>query len=272
MTDMTAGTGVPPMNSGAVAADEVGLATTGSGGASGDSGGAKDKAMGKAAEAKDQAMGAASEVKGTAVEQAAAVKDEAMGAAQQVKGEAVDHAKALLGEARTHVGSQAEDTTKQLAERLRAAAEELQQLARNSEQPDGPMTSLVGQLGEQASRFASRLDSDGYRGLTSDASGYARRRPGTFLVVAAAAGFALGRVLRNADTQSITEAAKGAVGGGGGSDDGEAMGALPAMGETATLPLGGDLDLTEGAPVEGVVVPPAPPERGGNPSATGVVI
>jgi uncharacterized protein YjbJ (UPF0337 family) len=262
MTDIGTGTGVPPTNSGAVPTQGAGIAhTPPPGGSSG--GGVKDKA----AETKDAAKGAAQEVKGTAMEQASNVKDEAVGAAQQVKGEAVDHARQLLGEARSHVGSQAEDTTKQLAERLRAAADELQQLARNSEQPDGPVTQLVRQLGGQASTFAGRLDQGGYRGLTSDVGGYARRKPGTFLIAAAAAGFALGRVIRNADRQSLTQAVKGEQ---GGPDMGQAR--LPAMGETVTAPVGGDIDLTTGSAMDAEIIAPAPPERGGNPSATGVVM
>lgn len=266
MTDIGTGTGVPPTNSGAVPTQGAGIAHTPAPapGAPGSSsgGGVKDKA----AETKDAAKGAAQEVKGTAMEQASNVKDEALGAAQQVKGEAVDHARQLLGEARSHMGSQADDTTKQLAERLRAAADELQQLARNSEQPDGPVTQLVRQLGGQASSFAGRLDEGGYRSLTGDVGGYARRKPGTFLIAAAAAGFALGRVLRNADRQSLTQAVKG--------DQGPDMpqGQLPAMGETVTAPIGGDIDLTTGSAMDAEIIAPAPPERGGNPSATGVVM
>lgn len=273
MTDASSGT---PMTTTA----------TGDGGRTGQSGpagGGDGGVAAKAADVKDQAVSAASDLKGTAVEEAASVKDEALSKAVEVKGEAVDHARALLVEARDHVGTQAEDTTKQLAERLRAAAEELRQLARNSEQPDGPMTQLVGQLGQQASRFSERLQSGGYRGLTGDVSRYARRSPGSFLLAAAGAGFAVGRLLRNSDTHALADAAKGDQGSGSGSGSSNgSQGELssPAIGLTTpplaqtTAEMGRpDIDLSETAQSDvlpGEIVQPPPPERGGQ-SVTGVV-
>jgi hypothetical protein len=214
---------------------------------------------------KDQAKGAARDVEHRAADEAGTVKDEALAKADEVRHEAMDHARQLVDEARGRLGEQADETTTQLAARLGEAADELRSLARNSDRPDGPVTQLIGQLGEQAGRLAGRMEHDGYRGLTSDATRYARRRPGSFLVMAAAAGFAVGRLLRNSDTQALTQAAKG-DGDHDASPDRELEPAMAGLGDGSSVG-GGSLGATVPPPT---VVPPVPPEQGGVPSDTGV--
>jgi len=70
------------------------------------------------------------------------------------------------------------------------------------------MTTVVRQIGTRATEMGERFGSGGYRALAGDVSGFARSSPGLFLLAAAGAGFAVGRIVRNADTKAIASAAR----------------------------------------------------------------
>ena len=84
-----------------------------------------------------------------------------------------------------------------------------------------PAGQIVRRLGEGGGRAADHLEDRGPR-LLDDVQQLARRKPGTFLLIAAAAGFAIGRLGRAAIA---------------GSKDDEKGGGPTRTGRTAALPL-----------------------------------
>src|SRR5690606_4622721 len=132
-----------------------------------------------------------------------------------VRDEVVDHAADLVDQTRRQAVAQADQGTRQLAEALVAAGRELGSMAERSEQPDGPMTGLVRQVGHRATTMGERFHHGGYRAVRDDLTGYARSSPGMFLLAAAGAGFLVGRVVRNADARALADAARAAGDGSG---------------------------------------------------------
>lgn len=177
------------------------------------------------------------------------VKDEAASQLGHVKDEVMSHANDLVAQTRSQVVTQADQGTHQLADSLLAAGRELTAMAERSEQQDGPMTALVRQIGERATSMGERFQQGGYRSLKGDLSGYARSSPGTFLLAAAGAGFAVGRIVKNADTRALTDAARGQSGSDGQGGQGpEAVGPgsqVPRSVVAGTAAIPHDVDLRE---------------------------
>ena len=157
----------------------------------------KEAASGAAHDVRDEVVDAVSDVKSEAATQIGTVKDDALAKADD-----------LFGQAREQVASQADHGTHQLADTLVAAGRELTAMAERSEQADGPMTTVVRQVGTRATEMGERFGSGGYKALAGDLTGFARSSPGLFLLAAAGAGFAVGRVVRNVDTKAIASAAR----------------------------------------------------------------
>jgi hypothetical protein len=161
------------------------------------------------AKAAEQAGSAAGDVKDHTVEAAADVKDQAGTELANLQGEARQEARTLAHEARGRVADQADDAARKLASTISGAGGELRSMAERSDQPDGPVTGAVRQLADRSESLAQRLETGGYRGVADDLSRLGRNKPGLFLLAAGVAGFAIGRVLRNTDTGSLTGAVKG---------------------------------------------------------------
>ena len=143
--------------------------------------------------AKDEATGVASSAAGQAKEVAAQAKDQA----RSVMSSAADSAWNAFQQTTAEARAQADQRTRQAAEVLRGTTDQFQALAEGRTEDAGPIGDYARQVAEQLSQFADRLDEGGVGGLLEDAARFARRRPGLFLVGAAAAGFAVGRFLRN---------------------------------------------------------------------------
>ena len=126
----------------------------------------------------------AAQVGGTAKDQAASV-------AQEAKYQARD----LVGEARTQVRQQVDTQKGRLSDLLREISEELEQMADGSDR-NGVGADLARQVASRARDVRGYLDGDG--DLLSDVRRFARRRPATFLLGAAAAGILAGRATRAA--------------------------------------------------------------------------
>ena len=62
------------------------------------------------------------------------------------------------------------------------------------ERPDTPAGELVGMLAARSRTFAAYLDQHGPERVVHELQDFARRRPGTFIVAAVAAGFVVGRL------------------------------------------------------------------------------
>jgi class 3 adenylate cyclase len=161
----------------------------------------------KAAQVKEGAANAAHDVRDEVSNTVADVKDQAVSEIGHVKDEVAHQASDLVHQTRQHVAQQADDGTDRLAKVFAAAGQELSAMAERSEQ-DGPMTNAVRQIGNRASSMGDRYQQGGRQALTQDVTAFARRSPGTFLLAAAAAGFVVGRIVRNADTTAIADAAR----------------------------------------------------------------
>lgn len=150
---------------------------------------------GQASGTSGEAKARAQEVAGTATDEARHVAGDAAQQAREVAGEAASHARDLLDEARGHLETQSRDQLDRLVEMLRTAGDELQQMA---QQGDGVAGDLARQVADRVQSLSSHLEGRQPTDLLDDVRGFARRRPGTFLLGALAAGVAAGRLARGA--------------------------------------------------------------------------
>jgi ElaB/YqjD/DUF883 family membrane-anchored ribosome-binding protein len=150
----------------------------------------------------------AKETASTAVEQGKEVSRatrEAAGGVVQATREQVSNvtsevqaqARQLVGETRAQLRHQADGQTTRFADALRNFGNELQALCNGQPDQAGTARRYVERAGTTLGDAASRLQQRNFEGLVEDLQGFARRRPGTFLAVVAAAGFAVGRLARS---------------------------------------------------------------------------
>lgn len=138
----------------------------------------------------------ASEVAGTAKQGATEVAQETMQQAKVVSGVAMDHARSLMGETTTQLRGHADDQAQRAASGLDQVATKVQALLSGRPEEAGELRDYAEELGDRAQQLAERLRSGGIDGIVSDASRFARRRPGLFLAGAATAGFLVGRLVK----------------------------------------------------------------------------
>ncbi len=136
----------------------------------------------QAGEVAGSAAAAAGDVAGTAKEQAGNVLSEAVTQTQE-----------LLGHAGQQVNAQAAEQTQRLTGNIRRLAAQLADMARAGEQ-GSTAHSLVLSVADQADRAAAYLEGKQPGELVADLQELGRRRPGTFLIGAAVAGVAVGRL------------------------------------------------------------------------------
>jgi hypothetical protein len=154
---------------------------------SGDDTGASttDKAKDTASTAADQGK----QVAGTA-------KDEAL----NVAGTAAEQARTVVGDAKQQVTTQLNDQATtgrdKLSETLRTLGDDLQKMAQGEGPSQGMATDLAQQVSDRVRAFSSHLENREPAQLLDDARDFARRRPGTFLLGALAAGVVAGRMFR----------------------------------------------------------------------------
>jgi hypothetical protein len=89
---------------------------------------------------------------------------------------------------------------------LREVGDQLTAMAA-SQSGGGVAVDVSRHLAETAAQAAKKLDG-GVDATLADLKGFARRRPGLFLLGAIGAGFAAGRLIKAADSHAIIEAAK----------------------------------------------------------------
>jgi hypothetical protein len=144
----------------------------------------------------------------TAKDQAANLTESAKDSGKQVAGTAADEAKNVAHEARrqardlTHevsdqVQQQAATQKDKAAGGLHSLSEELRSMATQGGQA-GPATDLAHQAADKLSDLAAWLERRDPGSLVEEVRGLARRKPGTFLLGAAAAGIVAGRLTRGA--------------------------------------------------------------------------
>lgn len=134
---------------------------------------------------KDEAKARANEVKQTAQHER-----------QRVQQEAKHQVSNLLSQATDQVREQAETQTSRFAGFLSSLADQAEALTEGRMDDAGQLGQYAQQLGDETRRLASAVEDRGFSGLMDDVQRFARRRPGVFLLGAATAGAAVGRLGR----------------------------------------------------------------------------
>jgi hypothetical protein len=150
-----------------------------------------DETSGKADQAKDQA----SHVGGAAAEQASAVAGTAKEQAGQVVSDARAHAQDLIGQTTSQVGAQAEEQTQRLSGNLKTLSAHFSTMAGSGE-PGSTAHTLVDEASRRSADLSSYLDGRQFGEIINDVKGFARRRPGAFIVGSTVAGLLVGRLGR----------------------------------------------------------------------------
>ncbi len=141
--------------------------------------------------AKDEA----SSVARTAADSGGQVAGTAKQEGQKVVDEAVGQARNLVGEARSQVAAQASAQQSKAASTVRSLGTELETMASSSDQ-SGMAAELARQAATQVQQVADWIENSQPQDLLEDVRNFARRRPGVFLLGAAATGLAAGRLTR----------------------------------------------------------------------------
>jgi hypothetical protein len=196
----------------------------------------------------DAAKHEAAQVTGTVRDQGAAVTGAAQEAVHRVAGETSSQVanlteeagrqfRAVLERSQGELSTRATEQAEKVSVQLKDLAGELKALA-DGRPDDAPRAKgYVRQAAERVEGYGGRLDSGGFAGVAEDLGRFARRRPGTFLLGALAAGFVAGRLARGAQAA-------------GGDDT-----------STNASPGGGTLGMSTGGVAPISPPPPAPPPR-----------
>jgi hypothetical protein len=157
--------------------------------------------------AKEQAKEAA----GSAAEQTKHVAGVAQDEATRVASEASTQLRGLVQQATSQLEEQSSEQKTRLAETVRSFADDLESM-QSGEQTSGLASQAVQQVTQQAKELASRLENREPRELLDDVRRFARRRPGTFLLGALAAGVITGRLTRAGKAAQDSSNSTGSVG------------------------------------------------------------
>ncbi|HEV7188026.1 MAG TPA: hypothetical protein VGN28_09045 [Blastococcus sp.] len=145
----------------------------------------------------DVAKDEAQNVQQTAVQAGSQVASTATDQAKQVAQETQRQAKDLLDQGRTQVREQAISQQQKAGQSLSALAQELRGLADGtSPGAPGPARDLLQQGAGIVESFAGKLQNREPAELLDEVRSFARRKPGLFLLGAAAAGVLAGRLTR----------------------------------------------------------------------------
>jgi hypothetical protein len=149
----------------------------------------------RAKETKDVAVGEAKNVGQTAAEAGTQVASVATDQAKQVAQETQRQAKDLLDQGRTQVKDQVVSQQQKAGQGLSSLAQELRALADGTSQgAPGPARDLLQQASSSVESFATMLQNREPAELLDEVRAFARRKPGLFLLGAAAAGVLAGRL------------------------------------------------------------------------------
>jgi hypothetical protein len=149
----------------------------------------------QAKETKDTAVAEAKNVGQTAAQAGSQVASTATEQAKEVAAETQRQAKDLLDQGRTQVKEQVVSQQQKAGQSLTSLAQELRGLADGtSSGAPGPARDLLQQASSSVENFASMLQNREPAELLDDIRSFARRKPGLFLLGAAAAGVLAGRL------------------------------------------------------------------------------
>lgn len=136
-------------------------------------------------------------------------------AADEAKGVAADaqaQARHLLDDARSTVEEQSRTQLESLVSTLQGFADDLEKMARGDGPGSGLAHDLVQEVGDRAKSLSDQVRGREPSELLDQARSFARRRPGTFLLGALAAGVVAGRVARGAKDAPSTPSGTAATG------------------------------------------------------------
>ncbi len=142
------------------------------------------------------AKGEASQVADTAVASGREVAETAKAEAGKVAAETKQQAASLLDTVRSEVGQQAGTQQHRVAEAVRGLTSELDGMTGGSP-GSGPLTDLARQASRKGGEVADWLQDREPADVLDAVRSYARRRPGTFLVLCGLAGVVAGRLTRS---------------------------------------------------------------------------
>lgn len=199
----------------------------------------------------------AAELRNTATEQAGGVMDTAKTEVGAVAHEAKNQVKDLYEQTRSELKEQAAVQQRRVADGLRSVGGELSSMADSSE-GGGVAADLVRQVSSRVESVAGWIGDREPGALLGEVKSYARRKPGTFIAVAALAGLVAGRL-----TRALTEGAadSAASGSGSGGTGGVGAGGLGG-GAAATDPDGMAGTTSTGVAQPAVSTPSAIPGAG----------
>lgn len=142
------------------------------------------------------AADAGSQVAGAGVDGARQVASEAATQAGEVTRQATEQARELVQQAQTQLRDQAGTQAQRAAGGLREVGQQVRALSEGRSDQAGMAADTARQLAEKIEELAGRIDERGFDGTVEDLRQFARRRPGLFLLGAAAAGFGVTRLGR----------------------------------------------------------------------------
>jgi hypothetical protein len=189
-----------------------------------DPSGSTGSATGQVGSATEQAAESGKHVAGVAREQAAGVTSEAR-----------EQTRRLMDQAGTEVRSQAQGQQQRLAGSLRSIGQELSTMCENGQQ-SGPATQVTRQLSEYSHQAADWLDRRDPQDVLDDVRRFARRKPGTFLAIAAVTGLVAGRLTQGLTSASQNSSGPLSGGGNGWSDPGNGYGTATGYGAGTAIP------------------------------------
>lgn len=164
--------------------------------ASPSSGSRTEEARRKAEEVAGTAKSEVKDVAETAVSSGKGVTATAQVEAENVVAETKQQAASLWDAVRGEVGQQASTQQARIAEALHGLAKELGGMA-SSSQESGPLTDLAHQASRKGGEVAHWLQDREPADVLESVRSYARRRPGTFLLLCGLAGVVAGRLTRS---------------------------------------------------------------------------
>lgn len=162
--------------------------------------------------AKQEAAEIGQTTKEAGVQVVTTAKDEARNVVDETRNQARD----LLQQTRSQLQDQAATQKTKAAGGLRSLGDELRSLARGEQPPggSGQVSGLADQAADAVHQLASWLDAKEPGQLLDEVRDLARRRPGAFLLGAAAAGVLAGRLTRGAVDASRSEPSESQPAGG----------------------------------------------------------
>jgi len=146
----------------------------------------------------------ASNVASTAAQSGRQVGNEAANQASEVMRQTKEQVHSLMNDTKQEIRTQAQQRGEQAAKSLHTFSDQLASLAEGRVDAAGPLPDYIRDAEGRVRDLATRLQTRGPDGVVADLGDFARRRPGTFLLGAAAAGFLIGRVVRAGKAQQGT--------------------------------------------------------------------